>query len=496
MKASSIYWLTGLAGLGKTTIAYTICEELEEANIPFVSFFCSQQLDSKSSTLITTICHDLAEQFSSFASELLDVLVRDWKIKNANLPRQMEKLFVNPWEASLTRRKCLAVPIVVIDALDAVDKEDCGSVFLMLLLKALEEKKLSGIKFLVASRPEPRLFGSCKNFPPNVVCKLHEIDVSNVQKDIEKYLFSALPDLNDGSNLEKLASQAEGHFIYAATAVKFISDPLERSTDEKCSRLQKVLNSWPVSSGESKQNPVHEKYKPFLDELYTTILGDAISDDHISYQRLRILHTVLYAKSRISISVIAKQSNTDEDTAENTVRSLYAVLFVSSKDECVYWCHSSFFNFIFSEGQGKFGMLSQKIDNESVHYHAILTYQCFYTMKRQLHFNMCNLNSSFQFDSEVPGLNDKKLRELPPILRYASQYWAKHLSQVAPAGDESNDLTCHLDDFMCNKLLFWIEVMNLIDARGDCELLLRRVEEWLKKVRDASSINKNNNNAV
>ena len=29
-----VYWLTGLAGLGKTTIAYTICKSLDEAHIP------------------------------------------------------------------------------------------------------------------------------------------------------------------------------------------------------------------------------------------------------------------------------------------------------------------------------------------------------------------------------------------------------------------------------------------------------------------------------
>ena len=51
VKAPSVYWLNGLAGLGKTTIAYTICELLEKAGVPFASFFCSIQLDSKNSKL-------------------------------------------------------------------------------------------------------------------------------------------------------------------------------------------------------------------------------------------------------------------------------------------------------------------------------------------------------------------------------------------------------------------------------------------------------------
>ena len=84
-KAPPVYWLTGLAGLGKTTIAYTICEWLEEAKMPFTSF-CSRQLDSKDSKLlVTTLCCDLAELFSSYASEVLLILERNSRIADAML---------------------------------------------------------------------------------------------------------------------------------------------------------------------------------------------------------------------------------------------------------------------------------------------------------------------------------------------------------------------------------------------------------------------------
>ena len=492
-KAPSVYWLTGLAGLGKTTIAYTICEELEKAGIQFVSFFCSRQLDSKDSKLlITTICRDLAELFSSFASELLPVLEGDSKIVHAKLQLQMEKLLSSPWITSLPHRKHLPVPIVVVDALD---ESDCGTEFLQVLLDAVKSGKLSGIKFLVTSRPEPRLFNLCKSFPPNAVCKLHEIDVSNVQRDIEKYLFSALPDLKDEPNLKKLASRAAGFFIYATTAVKFISPPLHpHSVQEKCEKLQNLLNSWPVSSGGSERLAV--------DELYEKILGDAFSDDCISSRRLRILHTVLCAETRISMSSIAHLSNADQDTVEKTVESLHAVLFVSSRDGSVYWYHTSFPDFIFSQVRAMFsislkqGYLSREINVfcDKVAHHAILASQCFSIMK-QLHFNMCNLKSSFQFDSDVPGLDWEKLKNLSPVLQYASQHWATHLSQAAPADKETNELLQFLDDFMCNKL-FWIEAMNLIDAKFECASLLKIAEEWLKRVRDTPSIHHNTINAV
>ena len=160
-KAPSVYWLTGLAGLGKMTIAYTICERLEEAEVPFTSFFCSCQLDSKNSKLlIMTLCCNLAELFLSYASHVLPILESNSSIVDAQLRRQMDELLVKLWKASLNHRECLQVPVIVVDALD---ENDHGTYFLEELLHIVESGKLAGIKFLVTSRPEPTLVNMCKS---------------------------------------------------------------------------------------------------------------------------------------------------------------------------------------------------------------------------------------------------------------------------------------------------------------------------------------------
>ena len=123
----------------------------------------------------------------------------------------------------------------------------------------------------MTSQPEPTLADLCKSFPEDAVCRLHEVDTANVQKDIEKYLCEALPDLKDNPNLAVLAQQAGGLFIYATTAVRFISPYPPLSTCEKADQLQSMLNSWPVSDGRDGQLAV--------DELYDQILGVAFRDD-------------------------------------------------------------------------------------------------------------------------------------------------------------------------------------------------------------------------
>ena len=198
-KAPSVYWLTGLAGLGKTTIAYTICKRLKEAKMPFTSFFCSRQLDSKNSKLlITTLCRNLAELSSSYASQVLAILESNSSIVDAELHEQIDELLAKPWKASLVSRKCLQVPVVIVDALD---ENDCGTDFLKELLCIVESGKLAGIKFLVTSRPEPTLVDMCKSFPEDVVCKLHEVDTANVQKDIFFFFFFESVDYRATSKL-------------------------------------------------------------------------------------------------------------------------------------------------------------------------------------------------------------------------------------------------------------------------------------------------------
>ena len=185
-KAPSVYWLTGLAGLGKT-------------RVPFTSFFCLRQLDSKNlKLLITTLCCNLAELFSSYVSEVLPILESNSSIVHAKLCQQVDELLVKPWKASLVCREHLQVPIVIMDALD---ENDHGTNFLEELLHVVESGKLAGIKLLITSRPQPTLVDMCKSFPEDAVCKLYEVDAANVQKDIERYLCEALLDLKDDPNL-------------------------------------------------------------------------------------------------------------------------------------------------------------------------------------------------------------------------------------------------------------------------------------------------------
>ena len=99
--ALPVYWISGLAGQGKTTIGYTICERLEELDeakdVPVVSFFCSRQLDThEERLLVSTIALGLADCSASYASMLIEALKAERNLGDQRLRVQMSKLLIDP----------------------------------------------------------------------------------------------------------------------------------------------------------------------------------------------------------------------------------------------------------------------------------------------------------------------------------------------------------------------------------------------------------------
>ncbi|KAF9043517.1 WD40 repeat-like protein [Hymenopellis radicata] len=456
--APSVFWLTGLAGTGKTTIAYTICERLWAKNKLLVSFFCSRQLDSKDSQLIVpTICRNLAELFRSYATELVPFLQGDSVLGEARIHEQIDNLLVAPWSASLSRRDGLPVPVVVIDALD---ESDDGVEFLKNLLRVVGDKKLTGIKFLVTSRAQPEIVDLCHSFqlPANMICRLHEVPLDDVQDDIAKFLAEKLPRLRDTDEFTQLTHRAGGLFISAATAVRFISPPRRTlSQDEQQAKLRKLL-------------------KP---GLYEQVLSTAFDeeDEEFLCPRLDILHTIVCARELISIPVIAQLLSLNEDTTRTCVDSLHSVLYVSPLDHLVSCYHASFPEFVLDAQRSQFTapLLFTKAKSREVAvycnkpaFDARLAHCCFRIMKSKLQFNICTLSSSSKLDCEIDDLHGLIHRNIS--------------SHLLAAGGTDRKLSLHddLKVFLTNVFIFWLEAMNLIGFKSHCFPLLQRARRWLK----------------
>jgi len=146
-----VYWLNGLAGTGKSTIAQTFAETSFSDGKLGASFFCSRDFDDRSNLrrIFPTLAFQLAYRYPHFREELLPVLTANPDVGRESLCSQMEKLIVGPLKTIHTPT------LIIIDALDECRDEEPASAILSILSRYVDQ--IPHVKFFITGRPEPRI---------------------------------------------------------------------------------------------------------------------------------------------------------------------------------------------------------------------------------------------------------------------------------------------------------------------------------------------------
>jgi len=477
--SGTIYWLSGPAGTGKSTIASTIARrfELAAADDPIVlggNFMCSRLFEeTKCATcIVRTIVYQLALRCKPFA----DALMHSGKFDTINQsPRdQLEGLLIKPWQASESARLAnSSTPprqyLIVIDALDEIDGTG-GSEFLRDLLSVINEKRLKGLKFFATSRPDPALVSLVDNFGDKQLYRLEEVPIEEAHEDIKVFLSASLPNASP-EIIEKVVALADGLFIYAATILKYL-DPC--GPNEKVELLVKLLSK--LTSPNPRTSAAETS---LLDKLYRQVLRDVFSEFHLDIRprRLQLLHTFLCTAERTCTSTAAKlctstDTNSYEEVADDILKKLHAVLY--SKNGQVLWHHKSFPDFLFDRDR------SEEFWCDQVEHHQRLAGSCLRVMKEELRFNICNIESSFAFDRDNHTLSDAIKDNISSTLSYSCRNWDRHLSSTSPS--TSGSVHEALLEFVKLRAIFWIEAMNLLESCGLCDPMLRMASKWVTKV--------------
>ena len=472
-----VFWLNGLAGTGKSTIAQTFSETVAKNGTLGASFFCSRDyLDRKElKNIFPTLAYQLACRYPTFRSQIIQVIKRDPSVARNSLVSQLKDLIVDP--LSSTDISC----IIVVDALDECVDDQPASAILSVLGRFVKE--LPSVKFIITGRPEPRIrtgFRLPLLEPFTQIFLLHEVELSSVDEDIRLYLQEKLTavakrrsDFNLPDSwpcdeaLTALTKKSSGLFIFASTLARFI----ESEHHEPNERLQLIVTP--------SDSTVHEG-RAGIDPLYAHVLMHAFSDvkEVTVFANLRrVLGAVILAFNPLSRAQVAQILSINTSLITTTLRHLHSVLLIpieDSKEIRVF--HKSFPDFL----QDNDRCSNSKFFIASPIHHGDMALGCLELLKK-LKPNPCAL-PVFVLNRDL--IDPPKLLEdmVGGASRYACGYWALHVQSSPTTNDYAIQLIASATEFFKNNALPWIEVMSLENRLEGVIHSIHSLLDWLDKV--------------
>ena len=279
-----IFWLKGLAGTGKSTIARTVARSHLERKCLGASFFFSRGGGdvSHAGKFVTTIARQLADNVPTLRQHICDAVAERSGIASQSLRDQWHHLVLCPL-SKLDGNGCRTPYVLVVDALDECDDDNNIQIVIQLLAEARSLEKVR-LRVFLTSRPEIPIQRGFRDVPDtqHEDFVLHYISPSIVDSDISIFLEYHLGCIGQDEGLgagwpgpdaiRTLVKSASGLFIWAATARCFILRGL--FADES---LDIILHG-----GASATAATPEEH---LDGIYVTVLQNSVGQSFSEQER-------------------------------------------------------------------------------------------------------------------------------------------------------------------------------------------------------------------
>ncbi|EPS35531.1 hypothetical protein H072_11100 [Dactylellina haptotyla CBS 200.50] len=248
-----------------------------------------------------------------------------------------------------------------------------------------------------------------------------------------------------------LSEKAQGTYLYVHLVCKALVE------SDRWTRAEKILNDIP----------------PGLDAMFGRMaenLVQATSDSEDRRLCCLLLSTVTFALRPLRPSELVAIVNSGTRESEQSLKELVRIITkcgsfltleadtslvsqtVTKSEDTIYFVHQSAKDFL--EAQVKLGesIISGSIDSN----HQLIAKSCLALLINRLQQNICNLESP---EAPPPGLDDIKVSAMID-LEYASCNWASHLKALSI--HPFQELTDLVQDFMKERLLYWIEVLTIL----------------------------------
>jgi hypothetical protein len=497
-----IFWLSGWAGTGKSTIARTVAREYyDKERLVATYFFSRGGGDAGNATkFVGTIARQLANKLPKFKEQLRKALLKDDGIPSRVLKDQWRELITSP----LVRLAVDSYPspvVIVVDALDECDTESSIRQVIQLLADTTNQNQRR-LRILITSRPDvPVRDEFAQVLPGKHHLILQDISKFIVEQDISLFLKHRLATISPKDEVvAQLVRKAAGLFIWAATASRFIcggSSPEKRlgiilgsssSTPTSNYHINRIYislfqsimrslvwnTSYPllmiaVACGFSHEGVMVKR------SLRTLVMGNTTPEDHLDVIYLTILDSSLRSSftpqdirefhsmikgvlgsivvlfSPLSLKSLSNLLSKPEKDLTWTMNDLHALLDIpKDAKHAVRLHHPSFWDFLLDKKRccDSYFWVDEKQAHEA------LFDCCLRLLSTSLKQDICEVNA--------PGVLAAKLESgrveqfLHPEVQYACLYWIQH---VQKSGARLRD-NGQVHQFLQEHLLHWLETLG------------------------------------
>jgi hypothetical protein len=459
---SNAYWIYGSPGIGKTSLAHSICAKLHERNRLAGAFFCRKDDPnlSKPINILPTFIHKLAIIFPPFRTIVIKRLRDDPNLT----PESMDGSLFLDFIRSLPRHPEHTL-VFVIDALD-----ECGNArnrpgLLKVLTNAAAQAPW--LKVITTSRTEVDIQHFFDTLAQPSYLRYDLAADRDASADLRTFarsqfdLVAAEWHLDtpwpEESDFNKVISRASGLFIFIKTLVLAI---------ERCENPKRYLKA-------ALQDLAGTGLEPLF-ELYSSILKAQIVHDGTEFQRVIGVLLTSAPYRALCDETIAELAGVEPFLVKRWVDALSSLLY---RDDTVNGGirirHLSIYDFFVSD-RCNCQVNTRRADVQ-------LGIACLETMVIQLRFNICRFEDSRLANTDIKDLPSRVKQNVSDALQYSSLHWSNHLCFLPDDRDQRELVVGTLRKFFEGLYpLFWVEVLSVMRTVPIGAPSLRRLISWVR----------------
>ncbi|GFG00987.1 hypothetical protein IFM61392_01594 [Aspergillus lentulus] len=476
--SESIFWLSGPAGTGKSTIARTVAASLLSRSRLAAGYFFNSNTNepgrNDTERFFTTIASQLISSIPGFNDHLRKSLGR---LKSVNIEKSaIEEQFETLIEIPLSRAAADGAGpqnrmsgVIIVDALDECVRRNHIPRIINLLLRLRNIRNIQ-LRVLVTSRSSHTILHTFKSLDKSANAyrrlALENDFIDETKADISTFLRSRFetikmdsgvlddpwPREEDLNRLVDLATTPSPLFVYAATVCRFVYNG-ENELDDPLERLSRWLEQCDRNASQLRQI-----YEPILNEYFSSgQRRDVDMERDISSERqqgMRILAALVLVATPVSAAVLSSLLAIRRDIVTRYLRKLHAVLTLpDGQDAPITLLHKSFSDFLLDDTERAHDFYQV----DSAETHRILATRCIEIMEATLRRDIGNIQDP---SKPLEDVRDVVTRSIPSELWYASLYWIHHSVE----GEQHNVDEDRILTFLENHFLHWVET----EIRGSC----------------------------